>query len=262
MEFLYIYLILLAYFMIWFVVAQIKKNNGLIDIAWGMSFVVTVVSSLILSGSVNLTKIIMLGVIVLWGMRLSIYLFMRNWTKPEDFRYRAMREKWQTNLQLKAFLKVFLTQSIFSYIISLPVIFTNLYSTNLTEIVEYVLIGVGVAIYLIGFIFEVLADGQLARFKKNPNNKGKILKSGVWSLSRHPNYFGEATIWWGIGIISISGLLPITFIGLISPLIITLLLRFVTGVPLLERKYAGNLEFEAYKKTTPIFIPFPKKKQP
>src|SRR5690606_4582962 len=146
------------YFMIWYVVAQIKKNNGLIDIAWGMSFVVTAVSSLILSGSVNLTKMIMIGVIVLWGMRLSIYLFMRNWTKPEDFRYKAMREKWQTNLQLKAFLKVFLTQSIFSYIISLPVIFTNLYSTNMTEIVEYVLIGVGVAIYLIGFIFEALAD--------------------------------------------------------------------------------------------------------
>src|SRR5690606_2178024 len=98
------------------------------------------------------------------------------------------------------------------------------------------------------FVFEVLADSQLALFKKNPNNKGKILKSGVWSLSRHPNYFGEATIWWGIGIISISGFVPITFIALISPLIITLLLRFVTGVPLLERKYIGNLEFEAYKK--------------
>ncbi len=262
MEFLYIYLILLAYFMIWFVIAQIKKNNGLIDIAWGMSFVVTVVSSLILSGSVNLTKMIMLGVIMLWGMRLSIYLFMRNWSKPEDFRYKAMRDKWKTNLKLKAFLKVFLTQSIFSYIISLPVIFTNLYSTNLTEIIEFVVIGLGLAIYLLGFVFEVLADSQLALFKKNPNNKGKILKSGVWSLSRHPNYFGEATIWWGIGIISISGFVPITFIALISPLIITLLLRFVTGVPLLERKYIGNLEFEAYKKVTPIFVPFIKKKQP
>ncbi len=262
MEFLSIYLILLGYFLIWFVVAQIKKNNGLIDIAWGMSFVVTAVSSLIMSGTANLTKMIMLGVIALWGMRLSIYLFIRNWNKQEDFRYKAMREKWKTNLMQKAFLKVFLTQSIFSYVISLPVIFTNLYSTVLTEFIEYILIGLGLLVFLIGFIFEVLADGQLAHFKKNTNNKSKILKSGVWRLSRHPNYFGEATIWWGIGIISISSLVPIAFVGLISPIIITLLLRFVTGVPLLEKKYAGNLEFEAYKKTTPIFIPFPKKKQP
>lgn len=262
MEFLSIYLILLGYFLIWFVVAQIKKNNGLIDIAWGMSFVVTAVSSLIMSGTVNLTKMIMLGVIALWGMRLSIYLFIRNWNKQENFRYKAMREKWKTNLMQKAFLKVFLTQSIFSYVISLPVIFTNLYSTVLTEFIEYILIGLGLLVFLIGFIFEVLADGQLAHFKKNTNNKSKILKNGVWRLSRHPNYFGEATIWWGIGIISISSLVPIAFVGLISPIIITSLLRFVTGVPLLEKKYAGNLEFEAYKKTTPIFIPFPKKKQP
>lgn len=262
MEFLSIYLILLGYFLIWFVVAQIKKNNGLIDIAWGMSFVVTAVSSLIMSGTVNLTKMIMLGVIALWGMRLSIYLFIRNWNKQEDFRYKAMREKWKTNLMQKAFLKVFLTQSIFSYVISLPVIFTNLYSTVLTEFIEYILIGLGLLVFLIGFVFEVLADGQLAHFKKNTNNKSKILKNGVWRLSRHPNYFGEATIWWGIGIISISSLVPIAFVGLISPIIITLLLRFVTGVPFLEKKYAGNLEFEAYKKTTPIFIPFPKKKQP
>src|SRR5690606_20194997 len=261
MEFLYIYIILLAYFIVWFVIAQIRKNNGLIDIAWGASFVVTAISSFIISGEFNLTKLIMLQVVILWGMRLSIYLFKRNWNKEEDFRYQAMRKKWKTNLKLKAFFKVFITQSLFSYVISLPIIFTNLYSTPITDFIQPTVLIIGVVVFLIGFIFEVLADSQLAEFKKNPNNKGKILKTGVWSLSRHPNYFGEATLQWGMGIIAISSLIPMSFIALISPIIITLLLRFVSGVPLLEKKYEGNIEFEIYKKTTPIFVPFPKKKQ-
>lgn len=259
MKFLYIYLVLLAYFIIWFVISQKKKNNGLIDIAWGMSFVVTTISSLIISGVVNPIKIILLIVITLWGMRLSIHLFKRNWRKEEDFRYQDMRKKWKTNLKLKAFLKVFLTQSIFSYIIALPIILVNLYSEEFNSLQQVIILIVGVLIFLIGYIFEVIADKTLRDFKKDPNNKGRILKEGVWSISRHPNYFGEATLWWGIGIISISSLVPVVFIGLISPLIMTLLLRFVTGVPLLEKRYEGNKEFEIYKKETSIFFPLPKK---
>lgn len=255
MNFLYVYLILLAYFTVWFVISQVKKNNGLIDIAWGMSFVVTAISSMILSGSVNIVKLVVLLIIVLWGFRLSSYLFIRNWKKEEDFRYQAMRKKWKTKLKTKAFFKVFLTQSIFSYIISLPIILTNLYSEKLNSWYHWVLFGLGIAIFIFGFIFEVLADRSLKVFKKDPNNKGKILQTGVWSLSRHPNYFGEATLWWGIGLLSISSFIPILFLGLISPLIMTILLRFVTGVPLLENKYKGNEAFEEYKKKTPIFIP-------
>lgn len=262
MEFLYIYLILLGYFMVWFFIAQVKKNNGLIDIAWGASFVVTAISSILISGSVNLVKLIILTLVILWGMRLSLYLLKRNWNKPEDFRYKAMRDKWKTQLKFKAFFKVFFIQSIASYMLSFPIILTNLYSTNTFEWYNYIILGLGILVFLIGFIFEVFADLQLAKFKSNSSNKGKILKTGVWSLSRHPNYFGEASLQWGIGIVAISGLIPLTFLGLLSPLLITLLLRFVTGVPLLEKKYEGNLEFEEYKKTTPIFFPFPKKKQP
>lgn len=259
MKFLYIYLVLLAYFTVWFFISQKKKNNGLIDIAWGMSFVVTAISSLIISGSFDLIKLALLVVITLWGMRLSIHLFKRNWNKAEDFRYQAMRNKWKTNLMLKAFLKVFLTQSIFSYIVSTPIILANLYSNGLSKWYNYLILVLGIVIFLVGYIFEVIADKTLANFKKDPKNKGKILKSGVWSISRHPNYFGESTLWWGIGLISISSLNPITFIGLISPIIMFILLRFVSGVPLLEKRYEGNLEFDIYKKETSIFFPLPKK---
>ncbi|VEU82692.1 DUF1295 domain-containing protein [Acholeplasma hippikon] len=241
-------------------IAQVKKNNGLIDIAWGASFVVTAVSSMLLSGSIHVLKVILLIVIILWGMRLTIYLFKRNWKKEEDFRYQDMRKKWKTNIMLKAFFKVFVTQSIFSYIISLPIILMNLYSNKINTWYHGLILGLGILVFLIGFIFEVLADRQLRNFKKDPKNKGKILKTGVWNLSRHPNYFGEATLWWGIGIISVSSLTSIPFFGLVSPLIMTVLLRFVTGVPLLEKRYIGNLDFEAYKKETPIFVPFLKKR--
>lgn len=262
MEFIYIYLILLTYFSGWFIISQVKKNNGLIDIAWGLSFVITALSSLSISGVFNLTKIILLTLIALWGFRLSFYLFKRNWNKPEDFRYQAMRNKWKTNLKLKAFIKVFVGQSILSYIIALPIILTNLYSNEANAPIQLVLLAIGVIIFLIGFIFEVIADKNLRDFKKDPDNKGKILTSGVWSLSRHPNYFGEATLWWGIGIISISSLMPTALIGLISPIVITVLLRFVSGVPLLEKKYLGNPLYESYKEKTPIFFPFLKKKKP
>lgn len=262
MNFLYIYLILCIYFVIWFVIGQIKKNNGLIDIAWGMSFIVTAISSLILGGHYELTQWILLIVVIIWGFRLSFYLFKRNWSKSEDFRYQAMRKKWGKNQKIKAFIRVYMLQSVISFIISMPIILTNLYVDTTYGLTEQIILGLGVLVFIIGFVFEVVADKNLADFKKNPLNKGKILTTGVWSLTRHPNYFGEATLWWGIGIISISGLNPVVFIGLMSPLMMTLLLRYVSGVPLLEKKYLGNKDFEAYKQVTPIFIPFIKKKQP
>ena len=233
MNYLYIYLILLAYFLIWYVIAQIKKNNGLVDIAWGMGIVVSAVSSLILGDQYTITGLIVTGLTIIWGLRLSLYLFKRNFNKEEDFRYQNFRKKWKTHVKLKALLYVFLTQSIFSYIIALPIILTNLISNKTFDIVSIILISLGSMIFFIGFIFEVLADHSLQRFKKDHSNKGKIMQKNVWKFSRHPNYFGEATLWWGIGIATLGTMNIISFIGLISPLIITYLLLYVTGVPFL-----------------------------
>lgn len=118
-------------------------------------------------------------------------------------------------------------------------------------------IWLGIAIWLIGFIFESLGDWQLQKFKANPKNKGKIMKTGLWRYTRHPNYFGESMMWWGIWILVISSYgSVINYLTVVSPLTITWLLLFVSGVPLLEKKYADNKEFQKYKQQTSSFIPW------
>lgn len=260
MTYLYVYLVLLLYFIVWFLIAQAKKNNGLVDIAWGLSFVVTAWTSMLFSQSFTVVQFVVNILVTIWGLRLTIYLGMRNWNKKEDFRYQKMRAAWQTNLAVKAFLKVFLLQSILSYIIATPIILTHLFYGTTFDVLSIILLGVGVLLFTVGFIFEVLADSSLSKFKKDPSNKGKILDQNVWKYSRHPNYFGEATLWWGMGIASLATLNVIGLLGLIGPILITLLLLFVSGVPLLEKHYKDNALYQAYAKKTSIFIPLPVKK--
>ena len=180
--------------------------------------------------------------------------------KKEDFRYQNFKLKWKTNLRLKALVYVFFTQSIFSYIIALPIILTNLLPNKAFDTLSIILVSIGIVVFFIGFIFEVLADHSLARFKADPSNKGKIMQKNVWKLSRHPNYFGESSLWWGIGIASLGTMNLMSFAGLASPLIMTYLLLYVTGVPLLEKKYKDNIAYQAYANKTSIFFPrLPKK---
>lgn len=260
MKYLYVYLIVLAYFLIWYVIAQVKKNNGLVDIAWGMGIVVSAVSSLIIGGQYTIAGLVTTGLTAIWGLRLSGYLFIRNFNKEEDFRYKKFRIKWQKQERIKSLVYIFILQSVISYVIALPIILTNLIANKDFGIESILLVSIGGLIFFIGFIFEVLADHSLQRFKKDPNNKGKIMQKNVWKYSRHPNYFGEVTLWWGIGIASLATMNPLIFIGLVSPIIVTCLLRFITGVPLLEKKYKDNLAYQEYASKTSIFFPLPPKK--
>jgi steroid 5-alpha reductase family enzyme len=260
MNYLLTYLILLTYFIVWFVIAQIKKNNSLIDIAWGSGIVVLGLASLFLSNEFNILKIVITTITIFWGLRLSGYLFVRNFNKPEDYRYQKMRNKWKTNLKTKAFFKVFLTQSILNYFIGLPVILTNLQSGYVNSNLSIVIMIVGVIVFMTGFLIESLADYQLKKFKKDSKNKGKILTLGLWKYSRHPNYFGEALLWFGIFIVSLAQMNIISLVGIISPILITIFIRFVSGVPILERRYKDNMEYQDYSKKTSIFIPLPTKK--
>jgi 3-oxo-5-alpha-steroid 4-dehydrogenase 1 len=140
------------------------------------------------------------------------------------------------------------------WIVALPIISYNHFEINIFSW-QFI---VGVLIFLLGFLFETISDYQLFRFKKDKYNKGKIIQSGLWKYSRHPNYFGEALLWWGIALISISEFSDIYIF--ISPLLITYLLRYVSGVPMLEAKYKDNEEFKQYSKKTSVFIPFIQKK--
>ncbi|MDD3995458.1 MAG: DUF1295 domain-containing protein, partial [Bacilli bacterium] len=154
------------------------------------------------------------------------------------------------NVNINAYFKIFMLQGLLMSIISLPIIFfnaSNLEKLNLLNIF-------GIIIWIIGYIFEVVGDYQLKKFIKNSNNKGKIMTSGLWKYTRHPNYFGESVMWWGIFLITINSSLG--YFGIISPIFITFLLVFVSGIPLLEKKYENNKEFQEYAKKTSKFIPW------
>jgi steroid 5-alpha reductase family enzyme len=246
---------LFLYFIVWFLIVSYKKNYGLIDIAWGGGFVLTAVVSYLFSPQITIQNTLILILVLFWGVRLAVHLGRRNWNKTEDYRYTNMRKRWGNNFpKLKAFLTVFMVQYILLFIIALPIIQVNAKANSQFSWWQIL----GIIIWLIGFVFEFLGDRQLESFKNLPQNKGKLLTSGLWSLTRHPNYFGESVCWWGILLISLTTLSSLWL--LISPLLITSLLLFVSGVPILEKKYKNREDFKEYAKITPKFVPFIGKK--
>lgn len=248
-------LLLLIYFSSVFVLAQILKNNSIVDSFWGPGFLVVAIYTFFNSEVFGLKSVLATSFVAFWALRLFFHITIRNWNKPEDYRYVNMRKKWGTqNYFLKAYFNVFVVQGIFLFVISNPIVSANTHATQNLNLLNIL----GVIIWIIGAYFEVVGDKQLADFKKDPINKGKLMTSGLWAYTRHPNYFGEATMWWGIFLISISSFGQLYMI--ISPVVITYLLIFVSGVPLLENKYKDRQDFIEYSKRTNKFFPwFPKK---
>lgn len=250
-----------VFFTLIYGLALLRDDYSVVDIFWGSSFVVlaTVLNVLRLTRGESLawTEYALWGFVALWGLRLTLYLGKRNWSKSEDYRYVAMREKWGPKLQkLKAYLKVYMTQGFFHLLIATGFILAFSFPSTGFSVLRAVFFASGALIFLIGWVFETLGDYQLQRFKADPQNKGKVLTHGVWAYTRHPNYFGEVAVWWGLWLVILSISPLIGLIGVLSPLIITWLLLYVSGIPLLEKRYAGNEAFEAYKKTTNAFFPW------
>lgn len=248
-SYLILALVVLCYMIVWYGISLVLKRNDVADIAWGLGFVLVSWVSFYLSP--NTERGLLVAVLVtLWGSRLSLHIFLRNLNKPEDFRYRNWRDSWK-HFYLRSFLQVFILQGLFLYIISLSVIFIQQDHTRHLSLIDWV----GTTVWVVGFLMESVSDYQLKAFKKKPEHAGRIITTGLWKYSRHPNYFGEVVQWWGIFLIA----LPLSggWMTLVSPLTITYLIRYVSGVPMLERKYAGNSEFEHYKKRTSIFFPLP-----
>jgi steroid 5-alpha reductase family enzyme len=236
----------------WFIVAIIKKRNDVADIAWGLGFTLVAWASFLFANS-DIKPLIVNTLVSIWGLRLAFHIYKRNINKPEDSRYQAWRKEWKL-FYLRSFFQVFILQGIFLFMIIQPAIFINLYSNNTISLTDYI----GIIVWLIGFYFESQGDSQLKAFISNPQNKGKIMDQGLWKYTRHPNYFGEVTMWWGIFILALST--PSGYLTIIGPLTITILILFVSGIPLLEKKYEGRPDFEEYKRKTSIFIPLPPKK--
>jgi steroid 5-alpha reductase family enzyme len=241
-------LIIFFYMIVIFLLAQVLKDNSIVDVAWGPGFIFVAIFTLFVS-EINLRKIIFNALILAWGLRLSIYIFLRNSGRGEDFRYKNWRNTWK-HFVFRSFFQVFMLQGLIMFIVALPLIRVNSAAPRNIGFFDVI----GFVIFVCGFIFEVAGDLQMLRFKKQPENAGKLMKNGLWKYTRHPNYFGEVLLWWGIWLFAmpeINGLLTI-----IGPLTITLLIRYVSGVPMLENKYTGRADWEAYKVETPVFIPF------
>ena len=243
---------LFFYMCVWFRISIIKQRNDVADVAWGLGFPLLCWIAFFY-GEQSTRAVIVNIAVSLWGIRLASHIYRRNKDKPEDARYVAWRKEWQ-HVYLRSFLQIFMLQGIFLYLIVLPALYVNITLAYPLQTYDFV----GLAIWLLGFYFEVMGDAQLSQFVRNPTNRGKIMQSGLWRYSRHPNYFGEVTMWWGIYIAALG--LPDGILTIIGPITITCLILFISGVPLLEKKYAGRPDFEAYKKRTSIFFPLPPKR--
>jgi len=245
--------ILFIYMSLWFVISLIKRRNDVADIAWGIGFVLIAWSAFFLSENLSIRSLLVNILVSLWGLRLAWHIKSRNKGKTEDYRYLAWRKEWAKWFYIRSYFQVYFLQGALLYIIILPVLFVNKNSGVNLNFID----GLGALVWIVGFFFEVVGDVQLKKFLINPINKGHLMQAGLWKYTRHPNYFGEVTQWWGLWLIAIN--ISSGWFSIIGPLTITILILKISGIPLLEKRMAENPEFAEYKKRTSIFIPWPPK---
>ena len=246
-------LVIFWYMFVLFITALIRRDNSVADIAWGPGFLLAALAPLWWHRPIGLLPVLATVLVAVWAMRLAVHVAMRNWGKQEDWRYAGWRRDWGQWFVPRTFLQVFLLQGFLLIIVALPVLWINTFGGGITWLAV-----LGAFVWLKGFLWETVGDYQLIRFLKNPAHKGKLLRSGLWRYSRHPNYFGEVTQWWGIWLmaLSVSG----GWFTIFGPLIITFLIMKVSGIPLLEERHKSKPEFREYKRRTSALIPwFPKK---
>lgn len=238
------------YMTAWFLYALRIKNNSVADIAWGLGFILVALETLISTGLYLPQQLLATTLVLAWGTRLSAHIAMRNWNRPEDARYAQWRHDWGNQVIVRSFLQVFMLQGAILLLIAMPIILIN---TSTIGALSFYTIA-GTLVWAAGFAFESAADYQLRKFLAAPENRGHVMKSGLWRYSRHPNYFGETLMWWGIFVIALS--IPWGFLTIISPLTITYMLLYVSGVPLVEKGMRDNPEFQQYMRETNVFFPW------
>lgn len=230
---------------------------SVVDSFWGPGFVVIAWLSFATSQGPLSQSLIIALLVTIWGVRLAFHLTRRNKGKPEDPRYADMRASHPDSFYLRSLLTVFLLQATVMWVVSLPV---QVGMRGPASMGLGILDGLGILLWCAGFFFEAVGDEQLYRFKTDPANKGKILDRGLWRYTRHPNYFGETLMWWGIFLVASSS--PSGWRTVIAPLLLTLLLLKVSGVSLTEKKMGEkHTELEEYKRRVSAFLPRPPKKR-
>jgi steroid 5-alpha reductase family enzyme len=238
------------------IVSIIIKNVSIVDLFWGFGFVLTTGFYFLKTDGFGPRKIILMTLVVIWGLRLSLYLAWRNLGKGEDFRYRQFRKNYGENRYWWiSFFQTFLLQGALMWLISAPLLGAQYYGLgNHPGILDYT----GIVFWIIGFSFETGGDFQLALFKAEPSNKEKVLDKGFWRYTRHPNYFGDSSVWWGYGFICAAAG---SYIPVLGSVLMTALIIKVSGVALLEKTLKEQKpQYKEYIEKTSAFIPwFPKK---
>lgn len=244
--------IIIALLIYTFIVTLLKQDASIANFTWGLGCIIITIFTFIFS-EFYARQILITTLILIWGTRLLIYIFSR-YKKGADPRFVS----WQNRTGFLSILFIafwiFISQTTLMIVMSYPSIYTNFFSQEGLVILDYI----ALITWIIGFYFEAVGDYQLHQFIKNPENKGKIMDKGLWKYSRHPNYFGEITMWWSIYLIVLN--IPGGWVTIIAPLTITFLLVFITGIPLNEKVFENNPEYQKYKKKTSMLIPcWPKK---
>ena len=240
---------------LWIVSVRIR-NSSIVDIFWGVGFVLAALLYFVLGRGYPLRKILVLILVAIWGLRLSLHIFIRNRGHGEDFRYQRWREHAGGRYWWTSFFRVFLLQGILMWFISMPLLAAQFH----TEPAALTLFDiVGLVVWGFGFFFEAVGDWQLMRFKRDPNNAGKLLDTGLWAWTRHPNYFGDAAVWWGLFLFAIPT--PAGLLTFYAPALMSILLLRVSGVAMLEKSLKKSKPGE-YVRNTPAFFPRPPRKRP
>ncbi|MDX6741155.1 DUF1295 domain-containing protein [Actinocorallia sp. A-T 12471] len=237
------------------------RTHSIVDVVWGLGFVVIAATSFVLSGvqgeGVTGRRVLVLALTALWGLRLGTYIFRRNHGKGEDPRYAALLRRNKGPVLPFVLRYIYFSQGWIMWLVSLPVQVAMYQNVSLG-----VLTWIGAALFAVGFLFESVGDWQLSRFKADPANQGKVMDRGLWGWTRHPNYFGDSVVWWSLFLIACShwtGLLTV-----IAPAFMTHLLLNRSGKALLERQMSRRRgpEYTTYLQHTSGFFPRPPKKSP
>ena len=257
---------LFVYMSALYLLALKKRDNSVADIGYGLGFIVALLPAYFYQLSAQLAlplasstlSLVMaflpLLMVTLWGARLALRIYLKNKGKPEDFRYAAWRAEWKW-FRLRSYLQIFMLQGAIIFIVVFPALLLS------SESVYWMpLLVLGLLVWAKGFFYEVLGDWQLDRFLKEPESRGKLMTRGLWKYTRHPNYFGESLMWWGIWILSLSAHPALWQYTIWSPVLITFLLLKVSGIPLLEARMSKHPDWPEYVRKTSAVIPwFPKK---
>jgi steroid 5-alpha reductase family enzyme len=243
-------LAILTLSLLFWLVSLVKRDVSVVDSAWSLLFLSGLAAYIAASPAHGPRTLLIAALVAVWAVRLSTYITWRNWGEGEDRRYQAMRRKHDPGFALKSIVLVFGLQGLLAWVIALPLV-AAVAGTGSLQALDYA----GVALWTLGMLFEAIGDYQLARFKAQPQNRGKVMDQGLWRYTRHPNYFGECCIWWGFYLLALAAG---GWWTLLSPVIMTFLLLRVSGVTLLERDIGQRRpDYRDYVQRTSAFFPRP-----